>query len=121
MVRSEGGAARKLAETYDRRPLLVGWTPDSHALLAQETRGTTTALYRLPLEGPATLLYSPKEGTFSGPSLNLACNMLTFSQQSNASPPEAFVMPVGSASPRQVSQANADSPRLPLGRTVIIR
>ncbi len=121
LVPSGGGAPRKLAETYDRRPLLVAWTSDSRALVAQETRGTTTALYRLPLEGPATLLYAPKEGTFSGPSLNHACNMLSFSQQSSTAPPEAFVMPISGGLPLQVSQANADSPRLPLGRTAIIR
>jgi len=121
VVPAAGGAARPLAETYDRRPQLVGWTADGRALIVQETRGTSYAIYRLPLEGAPAALYAPGEGTLGSAALNRARNLLGFAAQSSTTPPEAFVTRLDAPAPVQVSRVNADLPKLPLARTRVVR
>lgn len=121
VVPAAGGAPRALDGTFDRQPAVVGWTADNRALIIEETRSTSYALYRLPLEGPPTALYSPGEGLFSGVSLNRARTMLGFTAQASSTPPEAFVTRLEAPAPVQVSHINAELPKLPLGRTRVVR
>jgi len=116
-----GGKPHALADTFNREPALVGWTNDSRALIIQEARGTTQVLYRLPLEGPPVALYASAEGTFSGSSLNQPRNAIGFAAQGSTIPPEAYVLKLGADTPTQVSHTNAGLPKLPLGKTRVIR
>lgn len=120
IVPASGGEPRPLFETYNREPTLIGWTSDSRSLIIDEARGTTHVLYRLPLDGPPATLYTPAEGSFLGASLNDTRAAIGFSAQAASIPPEAFVLKLG-GTPIQVSHANADLPKLPLGRTSVIR
>jgi dipeptidyl aminopeptidase/acylaminoacyl peptidase len=125
---ASGGTPRRLAETPNREPTLVGWTSDNRSLFVQEARGTAHALYRLPLDGPPVPLYasgdrsfSGGEGTFSGPSLNQTRNAIGFSAQGSSVPPEAYVLKIGAGTPTQTSHVNAGLPTLPLGKTTVIQ
>ena len=43
----------KMAETFDRLPVLIGWSADGTRVLVHETRGTLGRLSALPLDGGA--------------------------------------------------------------------
>ena len=54
-------------------------------------------------------------------SINRARTMLGFTLQSPDKAPEAFVSSVSSFAPMQISRANADLPKLPVGKTEVVR
>jgi dipeptidyl aminopeptidase/acylaminoacyl peptidase len=125
---SSGGKPRLLAGTFNHEPTLVDWAGDSRSLIVQEALGTTHVLYRLPLDGPPASLYAPREGsfsgaegTFAGPTVNATRTFIGFSAQGSDRPSEAFVLPVEGGAAVQVSHVNGDLPKLPLGRTEVIR
>ncbi len=118
---ASGGPPRALAQTYNQEPTLIGWLADSSAVIALETRGTSHALYRVPLDGPPATLYNPGEGSFPGVTLNHSRSMLGLAMQSSGAPPEAFVSAIGQIGPRQVSRVNEDISRAPLGETRVVR
>src|SRR5258706_3228091 len=53
------GEARVLPATPDRLPRLLGWSGDSRGILFSEGRGTRTALYRMPVDGPPQTIFTP--------------------------------------------------------------
>jgi len=116
-----GGSPRELALTYNEEPTIVGWTADGAAVIVLETRGTSHALYQVPLDGPAAAIYDPGEGSFAGVTLNQSRSMLGLAMQGSAAAPEAFISPVARVAPRQVSHVNEDVPKAPLGKTRAIR
>ncbi|HEX4228909.1 MAG TPA: S9 family peptidase [Bryobacteraceae bacterium] len=122
IVPASGGQTRELAETFNQEPSLIGWASDSRSILVQEALGTTSALYRVPIDGAPVSFYAPGHGNFSGASLNSTRTVIGFSAQDSATPPEAFSLSLsGSKTPRQASNVNADLPKLPLGLTRVIR
>ena len=114
--------ARTLPATYDEQPDLLGFTADSARLLFAENKHTRNAIYSIPVDGPATALYEPARGIVNGSSahLNATGTALGFAMESTDQPPEAYVMKLDD-SPHQVSRANTDLPKLPLGKTEAIR
>jgi dipeptidyl aminopeptidase/acylaminoacyl peptidase len=121
IVPASGGKPRPLAETYNQEPMIIGWTKESRSLIVQEAHGTTHVLYRLPLDGVPEVLYAPGEGTFSTASLNQPRNSLGFAAQGSSIPSEAWVLRLGDGARTQVSHVNAKLPKLPLGKTSVIR
>lgn len=51
VVNSVTGERRTLAATFDRHPLIVGWSGDASHVFVSETRGTVTRLSSLPTDG----------------------------------------------------------------------
>jgi Tol biopolymer transport system component len=51
LVLAGGGRPRRLAETPDQKPHLLGWSEDGKRLYLWEYRGTTTAFSALPADG----------------------------------------------------------------------
>jgi dipeptidyl aminopeptidase/acylaminoacyl peptidase len=45
LVPSQGGEAHRLADTFDHRPELLGWSAQGDRVFYRENRGTTTRLY----------------------------------------------------------------------------
>lgn len=121
VVPAAGGEPRKLASTFDLQPAILGWAADSRSLIVEEARGTTGALYRVPLNGNATEIYRPEEGSFSGATLNRTGHWMGMVVQSTSAAPEAFVTSLDHLAPVPVSQVNAGLPKLPLGRTEVIQ
>lgn len=121
IVPTFGGPAHPLAETFNREPALVGWMADSRGLIVEEARGTSQALYRLPLDGSPVVLFAPGRDSFPGVVLNSSRNMFGFAMQGSAEAPEAFVSPIDPVAPHQVSHVNADLPKAALGQTKVIR
>ncbi len=100
------GEIRDLPATPNDNPQVAGWAPDSKSLVVFEPKGTRSALYRLPVDGPLANLYLPKVGLFTGVKMNDAGTHYGFPAQSLDKPVEAFVMALG-GTPVQVSSANA--------------
>jgi dipeptidyl aminopeptidase/acylaminoacyl peptidase len=121
LVPASGGPAKPLALTYDEQPDVLGWSADGKGLFFTETHGTITRLGYLPAGGGAPRLVDSGTAGVFGASLNSTRTMFGLSVQSWDTPPEAFVTPAAMWSPRQVSRANADSPKHLLGRTEVIR
>jgi dipeptidyl aminopeptidase/acylaminoacyl peptidase len=114
------GEVRALPATYDEQPTLIGWTADAR-LLFREAKRTRAAIFAMPTDGPEAAVFEPASGTIgAGARLNLRGTYLGLPLETVSDPPEAFVMKLGGA-PIQVSRANTDLPRLPLGKTKAIR
>jgi dipeptidyl aminopeptidase/acylaminoacyl peptidase len=120
LMNRASGESRVLPATYDEDPLLMGWTQDSR-LAYRESKRTRSAIFAMPTDGPPAVLYEPSAGVVGGGAhLNAKGTHLGLPLETASTPPEAFVMRLG-GSPAQVSRANADLPRLPLGKTEAIR
>jgi dipeptidyl aminopeptidase/acylaminoacyl peptidase len=116
----DGGPARPLAETHDRRPDLIGWSADGEWLYFLETYGTHHRLCALPVDGnPPVVLLDPA-GCVDNASLNKTSSALGFTLQAAAEPPEVYLTPLDTISPVQMSQVNAEFHQIPMGRTEVI-
>ena len=89
VVATEGGSPRKLVDSFDHRPELLGWTADGQRLLFRENRGTTTRLYALPLEGEPRGI-GPEDGVVAEASLNRTRTAIGFNFQRADKLTEAF-------------------------------
>jgi dipeptidyl aminopeptidase/acylaminoacyl peptidase len=121
VVPATGGEPRKLAETFDHKPALVGWSSDGKLIYFQETRGTLGRLSALPVDGGAAVDLDPGDRLSAFTRMNGPRTMLGFVSQNSDHAPEAFVTKLDSFAPAQVSRVNADLPAHPLGRTEVIR
>ncbi|PTN36909.1 PD40 domain-containing protein [Desulfonatronum sp. SC1] len=70
LIPAEGGLPRRLAETPDQRPHLLGWSANGDFLLFWEYRGTSTALSVLPADGREPEDLSALGGVMAGIRLN---------------------------------------------------
>jgi dipeptidyl aminopeptidase/acylaminoacyl peptidase len=116
-----GGEAKPLAGTFDRRPSLVGWTADGKRVLYQETRGTIGRLSALPADGGAPVDLDAGDRHAAYTRLNAGRTVVGIVAQSSETAPEGYVAALDAFSPVQVTRANADLPKAPLGRTELIR
>ena len=120
VVAVDGGPARKLADSFDHRPELIGWSADGQRLFFRENRGTTTRLYALPLDGQPKGI-GPEDGVVAEATLSFARTTIGFNFQKTDEPTEAFVLRVDGNESSQVSRVNEESPKLPLGHTEVVR
>jgi len=127
LVNRATGESRTLPATFDEEPNLLGFNANSSRLLFIEGKRTRSAVYAMPVDGPPEALFEPAKGVVSvaGTRLNTSGTALGFAMESPDEPPEAYMMPIGGGVPpsagKPVSRANADMPRLPLGRTEAVR
>ncbi len=116
-----GGSPKALAATFDEQPSLIGWSSDGKRIYFSETRGTTARIYAINTETNAISEINKADGAYTAIDLNRAGTMLGFTMQTTDKPVEAYVSRVDAFAPVQVSRANADVPRPPLGKTEVIR
>jgi dipeptidyl aminopeptidase/acylaminoacyl peptidase len=114
------GSVRQLPATPDESPALIGWSGDSARLYFGEAHHTRNAIYNIPVDGPAKPVYAPEHGVMGRITLNRAGNRLGFAYETPTDAPEAFVASVDAPNPMEVSRANAELPKLPLGETKVI-
>ena len=114
-------ASRELPPTSDEAPNVLGWSADSRRVYFTEAKGTRTVLYAMPVDGPPGVVFKPK-GTFGfGTRLNERGSFAGLALQSPTEPVEAYALDLAGGNPVQVSRANADLPKPPLGETRVIR
>lgn len=120
LVPASGGAARPLAETFDGRANVFGWSADGSKLYYLEWYGTTVRLCALPIEGVPEVIYEV-EGVIWGDTLSRARTLWGFTLETPDKPPEAYISRMDDLIPVQISQVNQETSKLPLGRTDVIR
>ena len=123
LVNRATSESRTLPATYDEQPNLLGFTANSSKVLFLEAKHTRTVVYAMPVDGPAEAIFEPAKGVVNagGSHLNTSGTALGLAMESPDEAPEAYLMSLGSASPQRVSRANADMPKLPLGKTEAVR
>lgn len=70
LVPPAGGAPTPLAESFDRQPTIVGWTPDGKRVLIEETQRTIGRLSALPVDGGPEVDLSLPAVMVSGTNIN---------------------------------------------------
>jgi dipeptidyl aminopeptidase/acylaminoacyl peptidase len=121
LIPTAGGAVKLLAETFDAQPNIIDWSADGKKIFFAETKGTVSRIYSLDVNANAITEFNKGNEVISGPSLNRSQTMIGFTLQTNDKAPEAHVTQITSFAPTQVSRANADLPKLPLGKTDLIK
>lgn len=115
-----GGALKLLPETFDAQPNVIDWSADGKHIYFSETRGTFTRLSAIDVTSNAITELNKGNEVIGGVSLNQGRVVFGFTMQNSEKAPEAFVTPIKTFSPIQVSRANADLPKLPLGKSEVL-
>jgi dipeptidyl aminopeptidase/acylaminoacyl peptidase len=121
VVPAAGGKPKRIAETPDNQPDPIGWSIDGKRIFFSEARGTRTQIYSATIETGAIAELSRTTAVCSAISLNRARATVGFAGQAADLAAEAYVANLDSFSPVKVSTVNTALPRLPLGRTEVIR
>ena len=121
VVAAAGGAPRALAASHDGQPNLAGWSPDAKRIYFSEARGTGTRIYALDVDSNRIVDVNATDEVLTNVTLSRGGRLLGFTAQASDRAPEAYVTPVDGYRPVRVSRANADIPRLPLGKTEVVR
>ncbi len=121
IIPAGGGTPRLLAETFDGQPNLIDWSADGKSIYFSEARGTLTRIYAINVAADKIVEISKDEATIGGENLNRSRTMFGFTMIKPDVAPEAYVSSTDKFLPVQISRANAELPKLPLGRTEVVR
>jgi dipeptidyl aminopeptidase/acylaminoacyl peptidase len=121
IVPASGGTPRALAVSYDEQPGWGAWAADGKRIYFTETHGTTTRLYAINVETNAITEINKADGVYTGFNLNRSRTTIGFTRQTTDTPVEAYVSAADSFAPVQVSRANRDLPKLPVGKAEVVR
>lgn len=119
LVRPDGKGVEPLAETFDLKPALVGWSADGTSVLVNEARGTVQRLYSVPSDGAAVIEFSSAETMVTHAALSSRRGHVAYVSESPERAPEVFVSAMAVFSPLQVSRVQ-ELPNLPIGKTDVI-
>jgi dipeptidyl aminopeptidase/acylaminoacyl peptidase len=120
VVKPSGQEPRPLAETFDLKPAIVGWSQAGESVLVSEVQRTVNRLWTLPLDGSPPVELSPPGLIVEQPAINSRHTHIGFISESVDRPPEAFISPLPAFTPQPVSTVQ-DLPPLPLGQTTAIQ
>lgn len=115
------GRARKLAQTFDHHPTLVGWSANGRRIYVLEARKTVTRIIALPVDGGPAADVDPGDAVLGSVAVDPSRTLLGFTRQTLREPMEACLSPVASFAPAKVSRVNAALPPHPLPRTEVTR
>lgn len=120
LVSPTTGEVRALAESYDRRPSLIGWSGDARRVFIFEGRGVGNRLSALSIDGGAPVDISPEALLMGGPTLGARGTMIGFTAESPSQPAEAYVARLDRFTARRVTALQpTDLPEAP--RTEVVR
>jgi dipeptidyl aminopeptidase/acylaminoacyl peptidase len=121
LIPAGGGTPKLLPETVDAQPGVIDWSADGKRIVFVETRGTATRFSTVDVATGAIAELNKGNEVFAGMSLNRTGTMLGFTMQAPDKAPEAFVSSLNTFAPVQVSRVNATLPKLPLGKTDVVK
>jgi dipeptidyl aminopeptidase/acylaminoacyl peptidase len=120
LVRLSGGAPWSLAETADRSPSLIGWSPDGGEIRYAEAWHTDRRIMALPADGGPPHPVSQGEGVIGSVDFARDGQQLAFTFETPDTPADVNVATVRDFTPRRITDVNADVPRPSMGRTELV-
>ncbi|HXH07991.1 MAG TPA: S9 family peptidase [Vicinamibacterales bacterium] len=122
IVARDGGVPRPLAPTFDEQPDLLGWSADGRSLYFQETQGTVTRLWQIPVDGGPPRAVSPETLHVSQAVVDRTATAVGFVSAWADRPPEPYVARLNAFQPVQAAhvQTLPGPDEAPLGRTEVI-
>src|SRR5262249_14144305 len=111
---------RALAETFDLKPAIVGWSKAGDSILVSEVQRTINRLSAIPLDGSQVVDISPPGLMVEQPATNSRHTHLGFVSESVERAPEVFVTPLPAFKPQPVDTLQ-ELPQIPLGQTTPIQ
>ncbi len=121
LIPAGGGTPKLLPETFDAQPAVIDWSGDGKQIYFVETRGTVSRVAALDVATGTVREINNGNEVLGNFSMNRNGTVLSFTMQSSETAPEAFVSSMNSFAPVQISRANADLPKLPVGKTEVLR
>jgi dipeptidyl aminopeptidase/acylaminoacyl peptidase len=121
LIPAAGGTPKLLAETFDAQPDVIDWSGDGKQIYFAETRGTVSRVSALDVASGAVTEINKGNEVLGSFSLNRNRTVLGFTMQASDKAPEAFVSSMSNFAPVQISRANADLPKLQMGKTDVLR
>lgn len=115
-----GGTPKILAASFDGQPDIAGWSPDGKRIYFIEGKGTGTRIYAADIAANKLTEINETNEILTGVNVNRTGTMLGFVRQNPETPPEAYISKIEKFAPVQISRVNADTPKLPIGKTEII-
>ena len=116
-----GGAPKTLAASYDGQPNVAGWSPDGKRIYFSEAKGTGTRIYAVDVAANKINELNETDEVIGSTSINRAGTIMAFVKQNSETPPEVFVSSVDKFAPVQISRTNTDAPKMPIGKTEVVR
>jgi dipeptidyl aminopeptidase/acylaminoacyl peptidase len=116
VVKPDGQETRALAETFDLKPAIVGWSKSGDALFISEVQRTIHRFSALPLDGSPQVDLSPAGMMVIQPSVNSTHTHVGFVSEAPDRAPEAFLSPLASFKAQEVGSVQ-ELPQVPLGKT----
>ena len=116
-----GGAPKVYAASFDGQPNVAGWSADGRRIYFSEAKGTGTRVYALDVAADKIVNLNETDEVLSAVSVNRSGAMLAFVKQNSQTAPEAFVSKIDKFAPVQISRANSGEPKMPLGKTEVVR
>jgi len=121
VIPAAGGKPRRIGDTPDNQPEIIGWSRDGKRIFFSEARGTAAQIFSSNVSTGAITQLSKATATYSAINLNRSGSHIGMAAQSPERAVEAYVASVDAFSPVKVSHVNAELPKLPLGKTEVIR
>ena len=120
LVPSRGGTPRKLAETPDRSPGLLGWAGDGRIVYLQESVGTTRQLLALPADGAEPRSVTEGHGVHGSFSLDGDASHMAFTFETSDTPWDVYVSPVDGYRRQVLTDLHRDVEKPEMGRTELL-
>src|SRR5262249_3375037 len=120
VIKANGQEPRALAETFDLKPAIVGWSKAGDSILVSEVQRTINRLSAIPLDGSAVVDISPPGLMVEQPATNSRHTHLGFVAETVERAPEGFVSPLSTFKPQPVGSVQ-ELPQIPLGQTTAIQ
>lgn len=117
---TEGGAAKKLAVTFNRQPHLIKWSADGQSIWMDENFKTSRAVYRLPVNGKNPEMITAPDGLYTSPSFNKSEENVAFIFQNNQTPPDVEVLKMKDRQKQKLSSVNHDFESMNCTKTEVI-
>jgi len=116
-----GGPAKVMPLSHDGQPVIVTWTADGSKIVFTESKGTGTALYVADVKGGTISEVDYQNAAIGSVEMNKDQSAVAMVIQTPNQPPEVFVKTRNQGGIVQVSSANADQAKMPVGKTEVIK
>jgi len=116
-----GGAPRKLGDTFDNQANLWGWSADGKEIYFTETERTSPRVFAMPVSGGKPRPITTGSGIFGGASFSKDTKMLAVVHQTPEQLPQVVVSSALKFAPTKITSVNRDFPALAMGRTEVIK